>query len=175
MPAPEIERIVLKTLRETEESEEDLSERELVHERLARVVVRTGRLELSLSLSNDAEPKRLDLPWSAPASRRKRAIVGSRADASERRPMRAEARARLLEALAKARLWLDGLIAGRFTSTAEIARHGRCSERAVRITLSLAFLAPAVVRAAVEGRLPYGLNTSSFSAILWEEQLQIAS
>jgi hypothetical protein len=59
--------------------------------------------------------------------------------------MRAEARARLLEALAKALLWLDGLIAGRFTSTAEIARHERCS--AVRITLSLAFLAPAVVRA----------------------------
>jgi hypothetical protein len=44
----------------------------------------------------------------------------------------------------------------------------------VRITLSLAFLAP---KAAVEGRLPYGLNTSSFSElpILWEEQLQIAS
>jgi hypothetical protein len=60
----------------------------------------------------------------------------------ERRPMRAEARARLLEAIAKARLWLDGLIAGRFTSTAEIALYERCSERAVRITLSLAFLAP---------------------------------
>ena len=85
--------------------------------------------------------------------------------------------ARLLEALAKARLWLDRLIVGRFTSTAEIARHERCSERAVRITLSLAFLAPAVVRAAVDSRLPYGLTASSFSElpILWEEQLQIAS
>ena len=77
--------------------------------------------------------------------------------------MRAEARARLLEAIAKARLWLDGLIAGRFTSTAEIALYERCSERAVRITLSLAFLAPAIVRTAVEGRLPYGLTASSFS------------
>ena len=91
--------------------------------------------------------------------------------------MRAEARARLLESLAKARLWLDGLIVGRFTSTADIARHDGCSERSVRITLSLAFLAPAIVRAAVEGRLPYGLNTSSFSElpILWEEQLHLAS
>ena len=42
-------------------------------------------------------------------------------------PMRAEARARLLQALAKARLWLDGLIAGTFASTAEIALHERCS------------------------------------------------
>jgi hypothetical protein len=31
---------------------------------------------------------------------------------AERRPMRAEARARLLAAIAKARRWLDGLIAG---------------------------------------------------------------
>jgi hypothetical protein len=37
--------------------------------------------------------------------------------------------------------------------------------------------APAIVRAAVEGRLPYGLNTLSFSElpILWEEQLHLAS
>jgi hypothetical protein len=104
VPAPEIEGIVLKALREANESaEKDLSERELVDQRLARVVVRTGRLELSLSLPTDA--KRLDLPWSAPASRRKRAIVGPPAEGSERRPMRAEARARLLAAIArKARL-----------------------------------------------------------------------
>jgi hypothetical protein len=36
---------------------------------------------------------------------------------------------------------------------------------------------PAIVKAAVEGRLPYGLTASSFSElpILWEEQLPIAS
>jgi hypothetical protein len=100
------------------------------------------KLEISLTRSDDAEPKRLDLPWSAPASRCKREIVGPRAEGLERRPMRAEARARLLDAIAKARFWLDGLIAGRFTSMAEIARHQGCSERAVRITLGLAFLAP---------------------------------
>jgi hypothetical protein len=34
-----------------------------------------------------------------------------------------------------------------------------------------------IPRAAVEGRLPYGLNTSSYSElpILWEEQLHLAS
>ena len=108
VPAPEIEGIVLKALRADETPDQDLGERELVHERLARVVVRTGRLEISLSLSNDAEPKRLDLPWSAPASRRKRAIVGPPADPAERRPVRAEARARLLAAIAKARFGSTG-------------------------------------------------------------------
>jgi hypothetical protein len=44
-------------------------------------------------------------------------------------------------------------------------------------TLSLAFLAPAIVRAAVDGRLPYGLTASIFPElpILWEEQLHLAS
>jgi hypothetical protein len=87
--------------------------------------------------------------------------------------MRAEARARLL-ADRQSPLLVDGLIAGRFTSTAEIALHERCSERAVRINLTLAFLARAIVRAAVEGQLPYGLNTSRFSELLWKEQLHIA-
>src|SRR5918994_5408451 len=123
VPAPEIEGIVLKALRADETPDQDLGERELVHERLARVVVRTGRLEISLTRSDDAAPKRLDLPWSAPASRRKRAIIGPPAEGAERRLMRVEARARLLESIAKARFWLDGLIAVRFTSTAEIARH----------------------------------------------------
>ena len=73
--------------------------------------------------------------------------------------------------------WLDGLIAGRFTSTAEIALYERCSERAARITLKPAFLAPAIVTAAVEGRLPYGSNTSSFSElpILLGEQLHFGN
>jgi site-specific DNA recombinase len=79
--------------------------------------------------------------------------------------MRAEARARLLAAIAKARLWLNGLIAGTFASTAEIALHERCSERAVRITLSLAFLAPAIVRAAVEGRRQLGSDGPSMGPV----------
>jgi site-specific DNA recombinase len=69
LPAPEIERIVLKTLRETEESEEDLSERELVLEHLARVVVRTGRLELSLSLPTEAARSTLVGPRQPPQAR----------------------------------------------------------------------------------------------------------
>jgi hypothetical protein len=34
----------------------------------------------------------------------------------------------------------------------------RCSVRHVNMTISLAFLAPKLVRAAVEGRLPRGIN-----------------
>jgi hypothetical protein len=40
----------------------------------------------------------------------------------------------------------------------QIALRERCSIRHVNMTISLAFLAPKLVRAAVEGRLPRGIN-----------------
>ena len=44
------------------------------------------------------------------------------------------------------------------TDAAQIALRERCSVRHVNMTISLAFLAPKLVRAAVEGRLPRGIN-----------------
>ena len=44
------------------------------------------------------------------------------------------------------------------TNPAQLARRERCTERQINLTLSLAFLAPQLVKAAVEGRLPRGIN-----------------
>jgi ParB-like chromosome segregation protein Spo0J len=71
--------------------------------------------------------------------------------------MRAEARARLLHAITKARRWVSQLITGDLTSTDQIAQRERCSERSVRMTLGLAFLSPEIVKAAIDGQLPRGL------------------
>jgi len=43
-------------------------------------------------------------------------------------------------------------------ATVQSAWRERCSVRHVNMTISLAFLAPELVRAAVEGRLPRGIN-----------------
>jgi hypothetical protein len=42
----------------------------------------------------------------------------------------------------------------------ELATRHRCSVRHVNMTISLAFLAPALVKAAVEGRLPRGIGVA---------------
>jgi hypothetical protein len=47
---------------------------------------------------------------------------------------------------------------GSVTDAEQIALRERCSVRHVNMTISLAFLAPKLVRAAVEGRLPRGIN-----------------
>jgi hypothetical protein len=41
-----------------------------------------------------------------------------------------------------------------------IAKRERCSARQVNMTISLAFLAPALVKAAIEGRLPRGIGVT---------------
>jgi hypothetical protein len=54
--------------------------------------------------------------------------------------------------------WLDEIVSGSVTDVQQIATRQKCSVRQVNMTISLAFLAPDLVRAAVEGRLPRGIG-----------------
>jgi hypothetical protein len=44
------------------------------------------------------------------------------------------------------------------TTVAQLCTREKCSVRQVNLTISLAFLAPNLVKAAVEGRLPRGIG-----------------
>jgi site-specific DNA recombinase len=77
---------------------------------------------------------------------------------SEIRPTRIERRARLVSAIARGRRWLDEIVSGAVTDVQQIASRQKCGVRQVNMTISLAFLAPDLVRAAVEGRLPRGIG-----------------
>ena len=86
--------------------------------------------------------------------------------------MRANARAILIEALGNAHRWLDELLSDpRQTLETLASREGR-TERSIRMTVSLAFLAPDIVKAAVEGRLPrgYGLKRLIDLPLAWPDQ-----
>jgi site-specific DNA recombinase len=50
------------------------------------------------------------------------------------------------------------MISGAVTDVEQIALRERCSVRHVNMTISLAFLAPSLVKAALEGRLPRGIG-----------------
>src|SRR5258707_7502284 len=64
------------------------------------------------------------------------------------------------EHMARGRRWLDEIVAGTVTSVEQIAARDKCSIRQVNMTISLAFLAPEFVKAAVEGRLPRGIGVT---------------
>jgi len=83
----------------------------------------------------------------------------------------------LLDATARAYRWSNDLLAGRARSIAEIARREHLTARHVRRVMRLAFLAPRIVEAIVEGRQPADLSTIAMTQRielppLWSAQQQ---
>jgi len=60
-------------------------------------------------------------------------------------------------------------------STESIAKRENCSVRKINITISLAFLAPDLVRAAIERRLPHGMGFTRLADLPaeWSRQHQV--
>ena len=89
--------------------------------------------------------------------------------------MRSETRARLVAVIARGRRWLDELVADQTASAENIARRERCSARKINMTISLAFLAPDLVKAAIDGRLPQGMGVARLTDLPaeWSRQHQI--
>jgi site-specific DNA recombinase len=108
-------------------------------------------------------PHVLVIPWKKAPSKRPREIIlpASTSSRSDPRPIRAETRAKLVTAIAKGRYWLDELIAGMVTNVEQIAAAESCTTRQINMTDSLAFLAPNLVQAAVDGRLPRGVGIAN--------------
>ena len=97
--------------------------------------------------------------WQKPPSKRFRKILMPHGAVREDiRPDRAERRLRLITAIARGRRWLEEIMTGTITDAKQLARRERCTVRQVNMTLSLAFLAPQLVKAAVEAPLPRGIN-----------------
>ena len=137
----------------------------MILELVARIDVCKDRLtvlfktEDAEETSDSSDGRPLSIPWQKPPSRKSRQILIPHGVAkNEVRRTRIERRARLVSAIARGRRWLDEIVSGSVTDVEQIATRQKCSVRQVNMTISLAFLAPALVRAAVEGRLPRGIG-----------------
>ena len=126
--------------------------------------------------ANGNDRKILSIAWKKTSRKRPRDIIlpTSIASSSEldRRPIRAENRTKLVTAIATGRRWLDELVASA-TSVDQIAAREGCSVRQVNMTISLAFLGPKLVSAAIEGRLPRGVGVANLrdAPLDWSRQL----
>jgi site-specific DNA recombinase len=125
--------------------------------------VKPDHLAIQFSATSERNGEALVVPWRKTPSRRPREIIPPLSKSSHRdtRPIRAETRAKLVTAIAKGRHWLDELIGGTVTNVLQIATREKCSLRHVNRTITLAFLAPTLVRAAAEGRLPRGIGVAA--------------
>ena len=173
IPAADIEDVIAKSLREhlaanqgkATTSAESLGDCDTLTQLVAGIVVHSDRLIISLKsdsaddASDSEDVRSLTIPWQKPPSRRSRQILlPHKALRNDVRPEQFERRARLVSTIARGRQWLDDVVSGRVTTVAELCLREKCSVRQVNMTISLAFLAPNLVKAAVEGRLPRGVG-----------------
>jgi len=182
VPAHDIEQVVLAAIadwcgeeqREKAHIRED-QPREMVVRHLTRAVVGPSEITLTLRRAPDDIPETVKLPWTPNATTRQREILlpAENQGPTTTRPIRAETRSRLIAGIAKARIWVDELIAGRVKDTAQIAAGEHLSERSVRMTLGLAFLSPAIVHAVVAGSVPDRIGVDRLSGLSanWAEQI----
>ena len=122
----------------------------------------------------DQSTTTITIPWTKKPSKLPREIIRSSdvTARSDHRPIRAETRTKLVMAIAKGRRWLDELVAGTVANVEQIADREKCSIRQVNRIVSLAFLAPDLVQAAIDGRLPRGIGVESLRdcPIEWKQQ-----
>ena len=173
IPAGDIEDVIVKYLKEHLAAKQDKSTIGAVRigargdmaQLIAGIVVYKDRLVVQLKsdsadeASDCADDQSLSIPWQKPPSKRSREILlPHNASRSKVRPQQFERRAGLVSAIARGRRWLDDVVSGRVTTVAQLCTREKCSVRQVNMTISLAFLAPNLIKAAVEGRLPRGIG-----------------
>jgi hypothetical protein len=196
VPAADIEALVGRAVREHLEDSTQTDDRDLISTHVVRVEVQADQLAIELkaprqrrtgergngsppdheSSEQDAERTVLHIPWrKTPSKRRRDIMLPTSAAPQNPRPIRAETRAKLVASIARGWRWLDEIVAGTVTDVEQIAARESCSVRKVNMTISLAFLAPDLVKAAIEGRLPRGLGVVRLcdSPAEWSRQYQM--
>jgi site-specific DNA recombinase len=186
VPAAEIETVVAKAI--AEHRRHTIPERECTAGLLAdvaRIEVRKSALALWLKAPGEKQREAdadqlaavdrapsLLIPWTKPPPKRFKEILLPAAIEQRRvRPIKFERRAALLKSIARGRAWLDEIVSNS-TTVEDIAARQKCSVRHVNMTISMAFIAPGLVKAAVEGRLPRGIGVAALRDMPAEWSLQ---
>jgi DNA invertase Pin-like site-specific DNA recombinase len=178
VPAAEIEGLVARSVRDYLKLSAEIDDAVLINTHLVRVEAQSDQLLIELADARAGGSKRLrarnvKVPWrKTPFKRRREILVPTSVPPQAARPIRSENRALLIASIARARRWLNELITDPASNAESIAAREQCSVRKVNMTISLAFLAPDLVKAAIEGRLPYGMGVARLADLpaQWSRQ-----
>ena len=180
IPAGEIEALVIKSVRLHVGETPETADAVLIRSHVVRVEVQPDRLLIELvktTTSNGRKRARgndvIVVPWQKTSSKRRREILlPASGPSKDQRPIRAESRALLVASIAQGRRWLSELLTDPDADAKSIAAREGCSKRKVNMTISLAFLAPNLVKAAIDGRLPHGMGVARLCDLPAEWSLQ---
>ena len=182
--AEEIEKLVINSLRVHLGLKQQTDDRTLLNAHVSRIEIRSDEIVVHLAQAEEASASSqpaangsaLHIPWQKmPSKRRREILVPEGIQSQHARPIRSENRATLVASIARGRRWLDELTTDATATADSIAKREGCSARKVNMTISLAFLAPDLVTAAIEGRLPHGMGVTRLAdpPAEWSRQRQV--
>ena len=168
VPAQEVETLVAKAVRGHLDVAAEMADAALINSHVVRVEVQPDQLVIELAGAKAAKSKRtqhhrkvITVSWrKTPSTRRREVLVPESGAPKETRPIRSESRALLIASIARGRRWLNELMTDPTANTQSIAAREGCTVRKINMTISLAFLAPDLVKAAIDGRLPHGMGVA---------------
>ena len=179
VPATDIEALVARSVRKHLKPSEPIDDQSLVADYVKRVEIQQERLIIQLTQIAKSGQRRaqdadtLNVPWrKTPVTRRREILLPASDPPHHVRPIRSETRATLIASIARGRRWLNELVEDANANVERIAKREGCSVRQVNMTISLAFLAPDLVKAAIEGRLPRGIGVTRLrdAPVEWSRQ-----
>jgi site-specific DNA recombinase len=181
IPAAEIEGLVTRSVRDHLNQSAEIEDAVLINTHVARIEVQSDQLVIELADAKGIRSKRsrgrkILVSWrKSPSRRRREILVPASVPPQDARAMRSENRALLIASIARGRRWLDELITDPAANAESLATRDGCSVRKVNMTISLAFLAPDLVKAAIEGRLPHGMGVVRLADLPaeWSRQHQM--
>jgi site-specific DNA recombinase len=116
-------------------------------------------VELNGAATDSFGQPEIVIPWSPRPGRPKREMLLPHIDATkDQRPIKTEVRASIVRAVALGRRWLGELILDEVRDTEALAQRENRSKRSVQMLISLAFVAPDIIEALMEGKLSRGIG-----------------
>jgi hypothetical protein len=196
VPAVEIEDLVLRAVRQylpTRNPENGPWDQNAIVVLIDKVILKREAIEIKLleteSKSMDAGPGKqksqeshslisnaISIPWTAKAFAAVKGVVY--APPANEPTLNTDTREALLNAIAKARRWIDDITSGRVKSFADIAEREKKVERHIRLLAALAFVAPCLVQSIIDGTAPANLTVTELaksSAPSWRQQHHLLS
>jgi len=181
--APELEATVIKAARAyVRRPEPEIAGRAFVQTHIARVMVSKGQVRIEFEPGVNGDKSEADefseasgepvsnhvlLPWS-PASTRPLIKIDERATSSGLKPSSV-----LVQAIARAHLWLQQLSNGTCATVEELAIKNNIHPKVARKAIRLAFLAPQITSMIISGEQPQSMTLAILqdaSGLSWSEQ-----
>ena len=168
--AVDLEAAILKELRQhfvADDGEDLVAPKNLIHRNVTRVVVGSTKVKITLKSTADGTPSEIEIPWSKP-NNRERPRIHEAYEAMARAP-----NPQLVQAVVRARTWVRLLSDGTHKSIQSLAHSVDIHPKIVRNGIRMAFLAPTITKAILEGEQPPSLSLKNFIGAVplsWSEQ-----